>query len=311
MPNNDDQLQQQYQEILNKYASSISPPPPIDIPPEVPESPKLDLEPKVDQMPIDIDTSPVDAPTKEPETLPLAPIIETPKLNLEAKVDQIPVDIDEKLISPPIYFPPETENNKPSNFSKYLFYFSLIIFITVASAIGYNFINSQQVPVPTNDTVPATSSATETKFCELNDTKIAVGQTFPATDSCNVCSCNPDSTILCTENACDTDESVLGTSATPTKKVETKVYKDIKYGYQFECPITFKYQLVGTSVDGNKFPYKVETCTDGEAITTISVYDNTVIHSFGNVETQISPDKKYVIEMISDYPNIISSFKFL
>jgi len=281
MPNNDDQLAKQYQEILNKYASSISPPPKIDTPPEAPV---------------------VEA--KEPEILPPPPIIETPNLDLEP-------NIDEKLISSPIYFPPELENNKPSNFFKYLFYFSLIIFIAVASAIGYNFINSRQAPVPTDNTVPTTSSATETPFCELNDTKIAVGQTFPATDSCNICSCNPDSTILCTENDCNTDESVLGTSATPTKKVETKVHKDIKYGYQFECPIKFKYQLVGTSVDGNKFPYKVETCTDGEAITTISVYDNTVIHTFGSVETQISPDKKYVIEILGDDSGIISSFKFL
>jgi hypothetical protein len=310
MPNNDDQLAKQYQEILNKYASSISPPPPTDTSSEAPpvdtlpkepetlspepiiETPKLDLEPKVDQMPINIDTPPVDTQPKEPEILPPEPVVETPKL-----------DLDEKLISPPIYFPPEPENNKSSNFFKYLFYFSFLLFIGVVSVIIYNFINSQQTPVEVSKVIPtSTPTKTVSQFCELGDRQILVGESFPSADSCNTCSCTSNLTIVCTQKVC----------ISPTAKpVSQKIYKDIKYGYQFSCPTTDKYQIVATSVDGNKIPFKQETCTSPDSIAYVSVYDNTVIHSFGDIKTEISPDKKYIITFEGDFDNIVSTFKFL
>lgn len=290
MPNNDDQLQQQYQEILNKYASSLAPPDEnteIISPIVNPVATEVNLEPEI--VPV----------TSEP--IPMAEVqkIILPKVIAEPVVSK-PI-IKEEPITSPIYFPPEPIINKPSNFFKYLFYFSLITFIAVVSAVVYNLSNNQQTSIPIVDDVTPTSVATQ--FCELNDKKYAVGESFPADSMCNTCSCSPNLTIACTQNAC--------ISPTPTIKLVGKVYKDIKYGYQFECPIIAKYVVEATSVNGNKMPYKQESCTNGESVTIISVYDNTVIHSFGNLQIQISPDKKYVVTLEGDDTDIISSFKFL
>lgn len=255
MPNNDDQLQQQYQEILNKYASSITPS----------ETPKIEVA---------------------------TPIISEPKI--EPKIEQAP-----------LYFPPEKTEDRPSNFFKYLFYFSFFIFICVVSAIIYNFLNSQQAPTDSQNIVP-TSIPTVSQFCELGDKQIPVGESFPSADSCNTCSCTPNLTIVCTQKAC-----VSPTIKPTTKPVSQKVYKDIKYGYQFECPTTAKYVVEATSVNGNKIPFKQESCTLTDSSVVISVYDNTLVHDFGSVQTQISPNKKYIVTFEGDNDQVISSFKFL
>lgn len=281
MPNNDDQLQQQYQEILNKYASSLTPP--VDTP-KVEES-----------IPVSV------TEVQKPESLILTDSSKIIPSEVIAKPIVSEPIIKEKPIAPPIYFPPEPVVKKESSFFKYLFYFSLLLFIVVAMTIIYSLFNIQQ-PVASAP-IKAIPSMAVIQYCELGDSRYEVGQSFPSPDTCNTCSCTTDLTIACTTKAC--------ISPTPVNKIPGKVYKDSKYGYQFECPTTAKYQVVATSIDGNKIPYKVETCTDGELITTVSVYDNTVIHSFGNTETQISPDKKYVIEISGDDSDIFSSFKFL
>lgn len=297
MPNNDDQLQQQYQEILNKYASSLEPvAEPVSEPVSEPQTPILEnlmpkLEPKPEFVP-PVEGSPI--PKPEPEVLP-------PK-------EEILPPIIKKPITPPIYFPPEpiVSTDKPSNFFKYLFYFSLIVFIVVVFAIGYSFLNSQQ-PVDLSNTPPTSSpSVTASKFCELNDKKYAVGESFPSADKCNTCSCTSNLTIACTEMACASPTAI----STP-KPVSGKLYKDIKYGYQFTCPTGAKYVLEATSVNGNKIPFKQESCTMDNSVATISVYDNTIVHSFGNVKTIVSTDKKFIYTLEGNYDNTINSFKTL
>ena len=56
-------------------------------------------------------------------------------------------------------------------------------------------------------------------LCFLNDKKYTVGESFEAADGCNVCSCNSDATIICTEKICDVEEKTSTTSSTivPTK----------------------------------------------------------------------------------------------
>ena len=61
----------------------------------------------------------------------------------------------------------------------------------------------------------------------------------------------------------------------------------------------------------NLIPFKKETCTTADSVAYISVYDNTVVHSFGNIQTQISPDKKYIFTFEGDVDGVFSSFKFL
>lgn len=274
MSNNDDQLQQQYQEILNKYASTITPP--TSEPDPKPEAINLVEQPVV---------TPVEAPIIEPQ----------------------PVN----LLAPPIYFPPEPKvETKPSNFFKYLFYFSLLLFIAVATAIIYNFSTLQQPDTSTNTPPTAIPSVANNKFCELSDKKYSVGESFLSEDKCNTCSCTTDLTIACTEKACVTPTAV----ATP-KPVSGKLYKDIKYGYQFTCPTGAKYVLEATSVNGNKIPFKQESCSESNNSVIISVYDNTIVHSFGSLKTQISLDKKYIYTIEGDgmqFNTLVeSSFKLL
>lgn len=277
MAQNDDQLQQQYQEILNKYASSLTPPV------ETPESPIENKE----------IITPIINSTISPE----------PVLPVEPKPVFTPPIITKKP-TPLIYFPPEPTISKPSNFFKYLFYFSLLFFIAVASAIIYNFSSNQSEPKPVvAKPIPTTIIS---QFCEIGDKKYAVGQSFASDDSCNTCSCTPDLIIVCTQAAC------APTSLEPsTKPVSQKIYKDIKYDYQFSCPTTDKYQIIATSVDGNTIPFKKETCTDADSVAYISVYDNTVVHSFADIKTVVLPDKKYIITFEGDYTDIYSTFKFL
>lgn len=322
MPNNDDQLQQQYQDILNKYASSITPP--------VEPEPKPEFEPEITPIKEESTIIPPLLSEPQPESQPEIPAEPGPEISPELMLQSVPEPVTEtpveptpettiepeppvkEVIVPPIYFPPTPEEDKPSNFFKYLFYFSVIIFIGVVSALAYNFTNTQNTDIQNQDTIP-TPTVEPTSFCEVGDKKYQVNESFPSEDGCNTCSCSDDLTVACTEMACVSPTSVQSTpSAKPTIKATTgKVYKDIKYGYQFECPTTAKYLVEATSVNGNKIPYKQESCTTSTSSVIISVYDNSVVHNFGEISNQVSPDKKYIITFEGDDVNIISSFKFL
>ena len=286
MSNNDDQLQQQYQEILNKYASSLAPVPPV---------------PPAEPMP-----EPMPEPVSEIKPQPIleTPVIETPVIE---KPPILP-----PISSSPLYFAPEPVADKPSSFFKYLFYLSLIIFIGVVCAIVYNLFASQTSTTGTSTLTPV-PSVTASKICEVGTKKYNPGESFLSTDNCNTCTCTIDSTIVCTQKACISPTMTPKTpTAKPTVKAMVgKTYKDIKYGYQFVCPTGAKYVVEATSVNGNKIPFKQESCTQDEAQTIISVYDNTLIHDFGKTPTLISPDKKYIVTFEGDILDIMSSFKFL
>lgn len=334
MPNNDDQLAQQYQEILNKYASSLAPDPEVK-PPETSINPP---EPNISSDLIDNSVQSPVVPVLDsvlpPESPIINPVISQINSDPEPEIASTPIIPPVPVFSsptvsepkvlfnspesavPPIYFPPTPPEKKTSNFFKYLFYFSLVVFIIVTITVVSSFLNNQQTVIPVDNSVlqNPTPTVNVTKYCELSDKKYEVGQSFPSADSCNTCSCGSDLMIVCTQRACISPTSVQSTpSAKPTVKAITgKVYKDIKYGYQFQCPTTSKYLVEATSVNGNKIPYKQESCTGTDkTVVTIAVYDNTVVHSFGDLKTQISPDKKYIVTFEGDNQDIISSFKFL
>lgn len=344
--NNEDQLQQQYQDILNKYASSMSPPPTETILEVSPAPEQLMPDPTViTSDAISEETNPLNnefvLPVQDNNTQPIAdkPDVNFPADSIEASAPNMelgqpvtpsvesmfsyPTIPQQAFVSPitdkpvpPIYFPPEPVLQNTSNFFKYLFFFSLLVFIAVASAVVYNLLNSQVVNTTTSvvpTTTPAPSVVAVPNVCEVGDDTYNIGQTFPAASSCNTCTCTSNLTVACTENVCTSPSSVPVTTIVKptTKPISGKVYKDIKYGYQFQCPSSAKYVLEATSVNGNKIPYKQESCTLDDSIVTISVYDNTVVHSFGNLQTQVSPDKKYVFTFEGSDDTIIASFKFL
>lgn len=224
-----------YQDILDKYAESIS----SKDNPQIPQE-KIIPEPELEPM-----TPPEPILTSEEETLLKSQPEPETIINPSPQIEAPPVteaitspDVPEAIISPPpqIELPLELSEpvpKKQNHFFKYLFFFSLIIFIIVLVLVVISFINSQKPisnsrEIPKNNISPTSLPVT---FCEINDQKHAVGTTFPANDSCNTCTCGQDLTINCTTKTCDITPTKSATvSGTPTKsatisatKVPTKV----------------------------------------------------------------------------------------
>lgn len=223
---------------------------------------------------------------------------------------------------PVLELPPVTQSipKKENNIFKYFFYLSLLIFLGVIGAVIYSLFitansnSSANSSSPHPSTFVTQSPPTATiRYCEVNDQKIPVGSTFPSADNCNTCSCADDLTISCTEKACATKPTITATSA-PTKKESMKTYKDTKYGFQFDCPVTAKYLLEVSSIDGKTIPFKQESCTRDGVKVTISLFDNAVDRAFGNSFSKISPDSKYVVTISSSdeqlQSQVSTSFKF-
>ncbi|MBU1117907.1 hypothetical protein KKD37_02990 [Patescibacteria group bacterium] len=216
-----------YQDILDKYAASLA----------STEAP-IDSEPQASPVPVekteDFPKEPL--PTNPEPTVPAPEAVETPtvpetppvmlqdvdpELKIEANSDTQPLP-DLPPVSPSNYevkfdvplddeTPSLTSVPKNNNFFKYLFFFSLLIFVGVLVSIVLSLVNSQKsLPLSDSNTPVVDVSPSlppSYAFCEINDQKYAVNQSFTATDGCNTCTCNSDLTISCTEMACDASNS--------------------------------------------------------------------------------------------------------
>lgn len=239
-----------------EVAEAITPPvePPVVVPEKIelkpvepqPELPQTDLNAKLD--------------TSQPVATISEPKIDTPQANISANIE-----VDEPLDSPlppkpePVVSPPQapiienkttgsvppTENEPPildtvpksgSNLFKILFIFSLIVFLGVLGVIAYTLVVKDMF-FPKEETVQ-TSNASDTNsqtvvdqeyVCYLNDKKYKIGESFEAADGCNVCSCNSDTTIVCTEKICDVSENISTPSSTiiPTKTASQSASEEL------------------------------------------------------------------------------------
>lgn len=250
-----------YQDILDKYAESISSKENSEIPQE-----KIIPEPELEPMtpPEPILTSEEETLLKsQPEEVFNPPQIEAPPVT-EAITSP---DIPKAIISPPPQIelplePPEPLSKKENHFFKYLFFFSLIIFIIVLVLVIISFLNSQKPisnsrDIPNNNISPTSLPVT---FCEINDQKHAVGTTFPANDSCNTCICGEDLTINCTTKTCDATPSV---KLSPTKSATSSaINKDLKtytsslYGFSFQYPSNTK---VTGDINSHIFSFSIDS----------------------------------------------------
>jgi len=234
----DNQSNLSYQDILDKYAESISskddhqipeekikpepelepvnPPEPI-LTPEEEEMVKSQPEP---QSELESQASPqIEAPPA-PEAINPPPVTEA----------IIPPIVPPKLTNESGSIPPSLPPKKQNHFFKYLFFFSLIIFIIVLVLVVISFLNSQK-PITDSQELPPNNIPTSipTAFCELNDQKYSIGQTFSATDGCNTCTCGEDLTISCTEKTCDLTPTQSATvSASPSASTLRSQVEDWK-----------------------------------------------------------------------------------
>jgi len=249
----DNQANSNYQDILDKYAQSLTSTEDSQIPQET-IKPEPELEPKnppeailtpeeeillksqsqtfpEDQLQSEFQseaqTFPEDqlqsefqseAQMEPPPQIEAAPSLEA--------IDSPPVTEAIVAPSPQIELPPESSETTPkreNHFFKYLFFFSLFVFIIISISVVISIINSQK-NIPSTIYQPNISPSpanTVTSFCELNNQKYSVGESFAAADACNTCTCDEDLTISCTQETCDaTDSATPAPDSTPTLSPE-------------------------------------------------------------------------------------------
>jgi len=280
-----------YQDILDKYAESIS----SKDNPEIPQEkiiPEPELEPITPPEPI-LTSEEETLLKSEPEEVFNPPQIEAPPVT-EAITSP---DVPETIISPPPQIelplePSEPMPKKENHFFKYLFFFSLIIFIIVLVLVIISFINSQKPisnsrDIPNNNISPTSLPVT---FCEINDQKHAVGTTFSANDSCNTCTCGEDLTINCTTKTCDATPSV---KLSPTKSATTsaipadwKTYTNSTYNLSFKYPS-------GSIVKNNNYTgylatFIVDKISSVEPTTTATFYIGSTDESKTYTDTKLT-----------------------
>lgn len=216
-------LSQQYQDILDRYAKDLDQKNSSEI---TPESVEETLSDNLYQPPEDIHqdhSETVENIPKDPlesiENIPKDPLESTENISLSQNTSDPP--LLEEPVSPPT-----------SNLFKYIFYLSLIIFIGVAITILYNLyfkkslpdndISNKITPTSTINTVPTITPSETTLVCNLNDQSYKVGDSFKAADGCNNCTCTEDLTISCTEIACETPPSTKSASISTVAKEASK-----------------------------------------------------------------------------------------
>lgn len=119
---------------------------------------------------------------------------------------------------------PQSDKPKTSRLVKFLFTFSLIIFLLVAAGLVYFIINPNTKTKLDNPTTPnPTPVSTQTGVtCELNGFIYNEGQSFPSADGCNTCTCESTGEIGCTEKDC-TDITITSATKSAAKLTTTPI----------------------------------------------------------------------------------------
>lgn len=193
-------LSKQYQDILNQYSKELQS---VET-----KNESTSAEPApVAAPPIAEPLAPMSVPVMAPEPTPpvfsepvpvLVPPLETPVVT---SLPPMPSSL------PPVVAGLAPVANSPKNIFKYFFFISLLVFLGVFGMIIYTVLSVAANPTPAvvSDNSPTggpTNTPDTGKFCETNDKKIPTGESFPAVDGCNTCTCGDDLTISCTEKDC-------------------------------------------------------------------------------------------------------------
>lgn len=232
----DNQTETNYQDILDKYAASIQ---------NTEEAKNTDISEIKSEMITDVNPeNPIPLSENPVEITPVDSIVPDSTENKDEAADAQKIEAGPE----PVAEIPQSLPPKENNFFKYLFFFSLVIFIIVLVSVIFSFVNSQKDSSSNSSTVP-TVAPTETansSSCEINGENYQIGESFTATDGCNTCTCNPDMTIVCTEKTCPASTSSVKLS--PTKSATTsvipadwKTYSNSKFAFSFRYPKTLSY----------------------------------------------------------------------
>ncbi len=211
-----DALVKQYQQLLSDYSDEVnsspspslpppenqlssqpSTPPPAVLPPPAPDPvpPKEDVQKPLGLLP---------PPLPQPDDKSLPPVgPAVPDAGFTST--SLPPPEDPTTPLPPTFDQSKDSPKSSTNIFQYLFFLSLFIFIGVCVSIVYVLFTYQKPATPPSSTVPpaATSQPEPAPLtCALNDKQYQIGESFTAADGCNTCTCQPDQTIVCTEEDC-------------------------------------------------------------------------------------------------------------
>lgn len=196
----------EYAEIVKKYTQSRA------TEPKEPTDSVLGAIPTPTVTPPAPTPVPPMPPMPEPQLPPHSPMSVEPKPNVSIQMDP--------PLPPPM--PHATSGNSAMvSFFKLTTFLSFILLVIVCTKLVLNF-QTLSKPVYTTPT-PSVSMPTPTTAsvgsCLLNDQTYALGQTFPAQDGCNTCTCATNDNIVCTQKACiSTSPAKTTTKPTSTPK---------------------------------------------------------------------------------------------
>jgi hypothetical protein len=120
-----------------------------------------------------------------------------------------------------------SEKPPQNNIFKIIFIISLIIFVLTATILAFVYFKNQNNSTTSTSTnyVPQNNSASQntptptiTGTCFLNDKTYQIGDSFAASDGCNICTCKSQNNISCSDNQClSSKSSTESATITPAK----------------------------------------------------------------------------------------------
>jgi len=263
--------EEKYKKILDEYTKNLQPADlsPQPSPPQTlinqpdhdlqPQSQDLSLSetPPQPDLPIQDDSpSQYDAPkpsdyispTPEPPTVPepspasdefshqIPPQYQPPQ-EVPTQDDLSSTDITPpQMTPPPPVSPPVSTDDVPlppkkSNFFKYLFILSTLVFIVIVGLLVKDYLKLQQLTQdtpkvePVVEIEPTSLPESNDQKCLVNDVYLSIGQSFPAEDDCNSCQCqlvDGQPKVVCSTNDCGTiNESSPSASPTETDYLDS------------------------------------------------------------------------------------------
>lgn len=179
-----------------------------------------------------IPPSPQLSPTPDEFSHQIPPQYQSPQ-ETSAQDDLSSLDTtSSQVVNPPPPISPSVSTDniptppKKSNFFKYLFILSTLVFVVIVILLVKDYLKLQQLTQdtsliqPVTEIEPSPVPQTSQQKCLVNDEYLAIGQSFPAEDGCNSCQCqlvDDQPKIVCSTNDCRQADT-SSPSATPIEQ---------------------------------------------------------------------------------------------
>jgi hypothetical protein len=297
----------QYQQLLDQYSKNLANlPSPEDTstPTPSPTLPLVDLTNQTSENPpLDLTESIIDLKSSETPGVPVPPSVELETQNIPSQEpEKIPLSLPsptpEPMQMPTLGASYSVPLAAPFNIFKLTFAISLLIFLGVFGFLGYkvykgdthfnlsfNQNSNRSVPIPATPTAVVMVGT-----CYLNDQQYKIGETFPASDGCNTCKCETDTSINCSDEICqETAPSVPKTYSHTSPKFQVSYPSEWSYYTYQDKPDDLYFELEADTNDGDVRPTPENTEPPVVPLT-ISIIDTSQI---SDLIKQLKTDYSY------------------